>query len=97
MSQKKVEEYKEYKKNKKDILKKEKMMKRLEIAIALIVAAVVVGWVIWSVAFKAKSSDTTVEAEAVTYFNVDDFETYYESLPLDYSTLNNQTNEDSAE
>ncbi|MGI6006211.1 MAG: hypothetical protein ACOX8E_01805 [Ruminococcus sp.] len=44
MSQEKVDRYKEYKANKQKIWKKEKRVRRLEYAAAVVVAVVLVGW-----------------------------------------------------
>ena len=49
MSQKKVEAYKEYKKNKDKILKKEKRMRNLELGVIALVGVAFVGWFGYSV------------------------------------------------
>lgn len=60
MSQKKVDAYKEYKKNKDKIIKKEKMMFRIEVAIVALVCALFIGWFGWSI----YNSVTTASEEA---------------------------------
>ena len=61
MSQEKVEKYKEYKKNRAKILKKEKILRRLEYSGIALVCAVFIGWFCWSIynSTTSSSSDTT--------------------------------------
>lgn len=49
MSQEKVDRYKEYKANKKEILKKEKRMRKIEYTVAVVVLVAVIGWLGYSV------------------------------------------------
>lgn len=84
MSVKKVDEYKKYKSNRKQILKKEKFLRRLEYTILGVVCAIFIGWIGWSVYHNvtASSADTTtVEATAVNFTGYSD---YYSSLTLSY-------------
>lgn len=86
MSQKKVDEYKDYKKNRKKVTKKEKVLRRLEYAIAGIVLAVIVAWVGWSVyhqVTKSDSDDTEATTETVSV-NFGDVEDYYNNLDLSF-------------
>ena len=86
MSQKKVEAYKEYKKNKKEVIRKEKAVRRLRGFLAALVAVVLIGWFGWSVYHKA----TYVEPEegAVTSVNFSDFDDYFNDLPSQYTADN---------
>lgn len=49
MSQAKVDKYKEYKANKKEIMKKEKRIRRLEYGLAALILAAFVGWIGYAV------------------------------------------------
>ena len=64
MSQEKVDRYKEYKANKKQILKKEKRIRNLEYAAAIVVLAAFIGWMGYSVYEKATDPG---EQAAVAY------------------------------
>ena len=65
MSQKKVDAYKDYKKNRKEILKKEKRKQKLEIGIAALICAAFVAWFGFSVYQKAtaKPAETNTKAD----------------------------------
>ena len=65
MSQKKVDQYKEQKANRKALMKKEKMMLRLEVGAIVVVLVALIGWFGYSVYDNAQA---TAEAnkEAVT-------------------------------
>ncbi|MDO4519028.1 MAG: hypothetical protein Q4B47_01835 [Eubacteriales bacterium] len=86
MSQKKVDIYKEQKKNRKSIIKKEKRMLMLEKLIGLVVCLAVVVWLGFSIHGKMTANqpvevkETTINTEALTdYVNgiqtVEDVET----------------------
>lgn len=81
MSQKKVAAYKEYKKNKKEILKKEKRMAKIEKGAVIALIAVFVGWFgvsAYQTATKPKDGDnTTVEATGI---NMTNYSEYVEGL-----------------
>ncbi len=84
MSQAKVDKYKEYKRNKAKILKREKMIRRLEYVLALVVAAVFVIWFCFSVFNKvetAKAPDEVVSQE----INLDDYIDYVGNLQTSFS------------
>ena len=81
MSQKKVDAYKEYKKNKKEVIKKEKAKKRLGTLIAALAGVVIVGWLGWSVYAKA----TYVEPDGSgTTLNFTEFDEYTNELNMSY-------------
>ncbi|MDO4620098.1 MAG: hypothetical protein Q4B09_05680 [Lachnospiraceae bacterium] len=69
MSQKKVDKYKEYKKNKSQILKREKMVKRLEFGMIGVICALFLAWFVVSIGMninrvdKAETEDTVVTTE----------------------------------
>lgn len=67
MSQAKVDRYKEYKKNKTQILKREKRMRQLEMLIAALVLCAFAVWIGWSVYHNVTSSGeaTAVAAEPI--------------------------------
>jgi len=86
MSQKKVEAYKEYKKNKDKYLKKEKLLKRVEIIAAAVVGALLIAWIGFSILSANKSSSSssasTVDTTVVSF---SDAIGYLNDLKLDYS------------
>ena len=85
MSQKKVEAYKEYKKNKQKYIKKEKRIRRIEIIAALLVCALLVCWIGFSVAQNVKrAQDADTSVEPVTYLNAADYRTFVGDLDLSY-------------
>lgn len=76
MSQEKVDKYKEYKANKAKILKREKLIKRLEIGGAALVAAAFVVWIGFSI-YQDKAGTTP---SSVTEMNLDAFDEYLNNL-----------------
>ena len=85
MSQKKVDAYKDYKKNKKKILKKEKRMAKIEKGIAVALGVVFIGWLGFS-AYQmatrpAEGEETAVEATEV---NMTDYIDYVNGLSYGY-------------
>lgn len=76
MSQEKVDKYKEYKANKAKILKKEKLIKRLEIGAAAVVAVAFIVWIGFSV-YQDKAGTTP---SSVTEINMDAFDEYLNTL-----------------
>ena len=82
MSQKKVEAYKEYKKNKKEVIKKEKARKRLTAGIATLVVIAVIGWFGWSIYEKATYEEP--DGSGVTV-NMTEFDQYTNELTTTYS------------
>lgn len=85
MSQKKVDAYKDYKKNRKEILKKEKRKQKLEIGIAALICAAFVAWFGFSVYQKAtaKPAETNTMA-AVVEVNMTDYEEFISGLTMNY-------------
>ena len=71
MSQKKVDAYKEEKKNRQQIMKKEKMARRLEAILAAVICIALIGWFSYAVIMHARSSapvetvTTTLDMSAV--------------------------------
>ena len=82
MSQKKVDEYKASKKNRAQEVKKEKLMKRVRTAVAVLVAAAFVIWFGWSVYGQLTAADA--EESTITEVNMTDFEEYYNGLTTTY-------------
>ncbi len=80
MSQKKVEAYKEYKKNKAQILKREKLIRRVEYGIIIGVCCVFVGWFGFSVYKSATRKDVSAEAVQATELDMSQYEEYVEGL-----------------
>ena len=86
MSQKKVDAYKDYKKNKDKILKREKRMTQFEIGAFVVVCAAFLAWVGFSVYQKAtvKPVEAETAVEAATEINMTDYIEYMSELPYGY-------------
>ncbi len=82
MSQKKVDYYKEQKANRKNIIKKEKRMRRIEQIVVGAVGILAACWICFSVYTKVTEKDTTATESVSTDLNVtalDDFMNQVES------------------
>ena len=85
MSQKKVDAYKDYKKNKDKNLKKEKAKTRFEIGAIAVVCAAFFIWVGFSVYQKATVKAPEAEAAVTaTEVNMTDYIEYMSELPYGY-------------
>ena len=86
MSQKKVDAYKDYKKNKDKILKKEKRMQRFEFGAIAVVCAAFIFWVGFSVYQKAtvKTPEAETSAVTATEVNMTNYIEYMAGLPYGY-------------
>jgi len=84
MSQKKVDAYKEYKKNRKEIIKKEQRMKKLEYGAIVVVLVAFVGWFGVSTYQKATAAPETEEAAAAVEVNMSDYMDYLNGLTFGY-------------
>ncbi len=85
MSQKKVDAYKDYKKNRKEILKKEKRKQRFEIGLAAAICAAFVIWFGVSAYQKATAKPAESETNAqVVEVNMTDYEEFVSGLTLGY-------------
>lgn len=78
MSQAKVDKYKQDKANRKEIMKKQKRMHRLEMTAIAVVCAVLVGWIGFSVYEKAASGAFT--PQTVVEFDNTAVDTYMDGL-----------------
>ncbi len=86
MSVKKVEQYKEYKKNKAKILKREKIMRRIELSAIIVVCAAFIGWFGFSIYRTAtKSSTDSTSKVTATEVNLNDYLEYTSKLQTSYS------------
>ncbi len=86
MSQKKVELYKEYKKNKTQILKREKMMRRIELGIVALICAGFVVWFCVSIGQNlTKVSESEADAVTVTEVDMNAYAEYVEGLATGYT------------
>ena len=78
MSQKKVDQYKEYKKNRDKILAKEKRTKKIELTIAAVIAVLFIGWFGFSIynsaTRPAANEDGTAAATEVDFSDYMDYE-----------------------
>lgn len=62
MSQAKVDKYKEYKANKKEIIKKEQRKRRMEYGLAALILAAFIGWIGYAVVVDTKDRIENGEA-----------------------------------
>lgn len=76
MSQEKVDRYKEQKKNRKKIMKKEKHLHFLGCFAGIVVCAAIVFWAGWSIYQKYESN----KPASYTEVNLDSISDYYTSL-----------------
>lgn len=65
MSQKKVDAYKQEKANRAQIIKREKMIAKIEKAAAIVICIAAVGWIGFSVKDKAEQAEQQVQMETV--------------------------------
>ncbi len=84
MSQKKVDAYKEYKKNRKEIIKKEQRMRKLEYGAIIAVLVAFAGWFGFSTYQKATAAPQTEEAAAAVEVNMSDYTDYVNGLTQGY-------------
>ncbi len=85
MSQKKVDERKEYKKNREKILVKEKRKSKAAIVAVIVIAAAFLGWFSYSIYNSATRPAPGAEAEVETVdWNVTEYGDYLNSLKLTY-------------
>lgn len=85
MSQKKVEAYKEYKKNKQKYIQKEKRIRMIELIAVILVCAALIFWIGFSAAQNVKrAQDADTSIEPVTYLNAADYRTFVGDLDLSY-------------
>ncbi|MBR2562588.1 MAG: hypothetical protein IKE31_10650 [Eubacterium sp.] len=81
MSQQKVDYHKEQKRNRAKIMKKEKAVKRLEITIAVVVLAALVGWFGYMVAQNRKTAaPTNVNTTVLSLGAVDSYMSELQSM-----------------
>ena len=87
MSQKKMEAYKEYKKNKEQILKREKRTRKIEFAIIIAVCCVFVGWFGFSIydSVTHKPVDPTA-AVAPTEIDMNAYSDYVDGLQTTFTS-----------
>jgi hypothetical protein len=87
MSQKKVEQYKEYKKNKEQILKREKRMKKLEYGAIIGLCCLFVGWFGYSVYDSAvHSGSESTETVQATEVDMNAYGNYVNSLQTGFTS-----------
>ncbi|MBQ6376859.1 MAG: hypothetical protein IJJ52_04460 [Lachnospiraceae bacterium] len=81
VSQQKVDRYKEYKKNKAQIFKREKMLRRLEYIAAIAVCVILVAWLGFSAVQSKKRADKEAAgAVAATEIDLNAYADYIEGL-----------------
>ncbi len=77
MSQAKVDKYKEEKANRRKIMKREKRMHRLEMSAVVLVVALMIGWIGFSVHDKMGNKENTKET---VIFNTNPIQDYLTQL-----------------
>ncbi|MGN0361314.1 MAG: hypothetical protein ACI4ET_00575 [Bilifractor sp.] len=80
MSQKKVDLYKEEKKNRKKIMKREKIRSILTIVVAVAVFGALIGWFSWAVYNNVKANQDTTANATTTELDLSDIDAYNSSL-----------------
>ncbi len=86
MSQKKVEQYKEYKKNKTAILKREKRIRALEYGLIVVICCVFVGWFGFSIYDSARNAgQSAAEAAPAVELDMNDYADYVGGLTTTFS------------
>ena len=81
MSQEKVDRYKEHKKNRKKIMKREKLERALMKLLGGVVCAAVVVWIGYSAVHMTKTSSTDTTAETTGYvIDTSAIDSYLQSL-----------------
>lgn len=86
MSQKKVDAYKEYKKDRKKNIKKEQRQQKIEIGIFIAVACVFLGWFGWSIYHQVTTKTTdTEETATATEYDMNDYMKYVSGLKSGYT------------
>ncbi len=84
MSQKKVDAYKEYKKNRKEIIRKEQFKRKVEYGAIIAVLVLFVGWFGFSTYQKATAVPETEETAAAVEVNMSDYADYVGGLNAGY-------------
>ncbi len=84
MSQKKVDQYKHYKKNKDKIMKREKLQERFEIGAFIVIMVAFVGWFGWSVYDKITAPDPNAVVQA-TEVDMNAYGDYVADLQTGYN------------
>lgn len=79
MSQEKVERYKEQKRNRKKILKKEKRLHILEVTAAVVICAAIVGWA----GYSGYSYYENNKPVSYTEVNMDAYTDYYANMDVE--------------
>ena len=97
MSQEKVNRYKEEKANRQKIMKKEKRVRRIEITVAVVALAALVGW--FSVAvYKNAKANAEENAEAVvTDLDVSAFDNYINNIDTEETSESEEETDESSE
>ncbi|MBP3913418.1 MAG: hypothetical protein J6D14_03310 [Lachnospiraceae bacterium] len=88
MSQKKVDQYKEYKKNKDKILKQEKMKLKLQYALMGLIALVLCVWLVFSAVTsveRAKKAEAEANAPVATEVDMNGYADYVGGLQTNFS------------
>ncbi len=85
MSQEKVDYYKEQKKNRKSIMRKEKIQTRLIATVTVVVLAALIGWFSWAVYGNAKATAEANAEATTTTLDVTAMEAYQTTLS-DYAS-----------
>lgn len=85
MSKKKVEAYKEYKKNKEQILKREKLIKRIEYGVIIAICCVFVGWFGFSIYDSATHKNASTEIPQAVEVDMNAYQDYVNGLQTTFT------------
>ena len=88
MSQKKVDQYKEYKKNKDKILKQQKMKVKLQYALIGLIAVILCAWLAFSAVTsveRAKKAEADANGPVTTEVDMSGYSDYVSGLQTNFS------------
>ena len=80
MSQEKVDLYKEEKKNRKKIMRREKIRTRLTVVAVVVVFGLLIGWFSWAVYNNVKNNQATTAKATTTELDLSAIESYTTAL-----------------
>ena len=97
MSQKKVDAYKEEKKNRQQIIRREKMTNRIEILVIVLVFAALIGWFGTSVYMNRKAEAEANAAPVTTTLDLSDMDSFSEMLRTEKEEASGESEEPAGE
>ena len=95
MSQEKVDLYKEEKKNRKKIMRREKIRTRLTVVAVVVVFVFLIGWFSWAVYNNVKNNQATTAKATTTELDLSAIESYTTALNSYVNVTEQKTGSDS--